>query len=59
MLTVSDGSKVLGVKPRTLRRWASKGLVRAFQTPGGHYRIPRSEITRLLLNVAPASGGVR
>jgi len=42
---------LLGVSYPTLRRWIKEGRVRAVQTVGGKYRIPESEVRRLLSGV--------
>jgi len=38
----------LGISYSTLRRWIKEGRIRAVQTLGGKYRIPESEVRRLL-----------
>ena len=43
--------RLLGVSYVTLRRWIKEGKVRAVQTLGGKYRIPESEVKRLLSGV--------
>ena len=48
MLSVSLAAARLGVCTKTIRRWDSRGLLRCLRTPGGHRRIPLSEIERLL-----------
>ncbi|HEV8654065.1 MAG TPA: helix-turn-helix domain-containing protein, partial [Candidatus Limnocylindria bacterium] len=37
-LTLGEASRILGVDPDTLRRWADNGKVEVFTTPGGHRR---------------------
>src|SRR4029078_2262634 len=37
----------IGVSYPTIKQWIYKGKVRSIKTPGGHHRIPRSEIERL------------
>jgi putative resolvase len=39
---------ILNVHPRTLKRWHKQGLLRLIELPGGHFRVPGDEITRLL-----------
>jgi len=41
----------LGISYSTLRRWVKEGRIRAVQTIGGRYRIPESEVRRLLSGV--------
>ena len=47
-LSLGEASRILGITPGTLRRWADHGDVAAFVTPGGHRRFPRSTIEALL-----------
>lgn len=47
-LTLSEASEALGVSKSTIRRWDRQGTIHADRTPGGHRRIPRAEIKRLL-----------
>jgi excisionase family DNA binding protein len=47
-LSLGEASRVLGITPGTLRRWADHGDVAAFVTPGGHRRFPRSAIEALV-----------
>ena len=46
-----DACRVLGVSYVTLRRWIKEGKIRAVQTLGGKYRIPESEVKRLLSGI--------
>lgn len=43
--------RLLGVSYVTLRRWIKEGKIKAVQTLGGKYRIPESEVKRLLSGV--------
>jgi excisionase family DNA binding protein len=47
-LGLGEASRLLGITPATLRRWADQGDVAAFVTPGGHRRFPRTAIESLL-----------
>src|SRR3984893_16575989 len=47
-LSLGEASRLLGITPGTLRRWADQGDVAAFVTPGGHRRFPRSAIESLV-----------
>jgi excisionase family DNA binding protein len=47
-LTLGAASKMLGVDPGTLRRWADAGKIDVFTTPGGHRRFPRAAVEALL-----------
>jgi len=46
-LSLGPASRLVGVDPDTLRRWADSGRVRAFTTPGGHRRFLRADLVRL------------
>ena len=46
-----EACRVLGVSYVTLRRWIKEGKIRAVQTLGGKYRIPESEVKRILSGV--------
>jgi len=47
-LPLGAASRLLGVDPDTLRRWADEGRVPAFTTPGGHRRFERRALERLI-----------
>jgi excisionase family DNA binding protein len=47
-LSLGEASRLLGITPATLRRWADQGQVTTFVTPGGHRRFPRTVIESLL-----------
>ena len=47
-LTLGEASRMLGVDPDTLRRWADNGKVDVFHTPGGHRRFLRTSIDAML-----------
>ena len=47
MLKPQDAAKLIGVSYPTLKQWIYKDKVRTVKTPGGHHRIPRSEVDRL------------
>ncbi len=49
-LPLGKASRLLGVDPDTLRRWADEGRVPAFTTPGGHRRFDRRVLERLVLS---------
>ena len=55
-LSLGPASRLLGVDPDTLRRWADEGRVEAYVTPGGHRRFERRTIERLAAN---RTAGVR
>lgn len=43
MLTTGDVAKKLGVSNQAIINWIETGKIKAFQTPGGHYRIPADQ----------------
>lgn len=57
-LALGEASRLLGVDPDTLRRWADEGRVPAFTTPGGHRRFERRALERLVATrrTGPAGG---
>ena len=46
-LSLGPASRMLGIDPDTLRRWADDGRVPSWTTPGGHRRFDRRTIVRL------------
>jgi excisionase family DNA binding protein len=47
-LSLGDASRLLGVSPATVRRWADAGRLKPFTTPGGHRRFDRAALERML-----------
>lgn len=47
-LSLGPASRLLGVDPDTLRRWADEGRIAAFTTAGGHRRFHRATVERIL-----------
>ncbi len=54
-LSLGPASRMVGVDPDTLRRWADDGRVEVFITPGGHRRFDRRAIERLASTQRPGS----
>jgi excisionase family DNA binding protein len=52
-LSLGPASRMIGVDPDTLRRWADTGRVQAFCTPGGHRRFRRSDLERFVQSRRP------
>ena len=48
MFRVGEAAKLLSVHHTTIRRWIQEGKLQAIRTLGGHYRIPRGEVERIL-----------
>lgn len=46
-LTTGQVSKACGVSLVTVKKWITQGKLRAFRTPGGHFRITAEEFKRL------------
>jgi len=59
LLRPKEVCDLLGVSYPTLRRWIKEGRIRAIQTLGGKYRIPESEVRRLLSGSGVVSKEVR
>jgi excisionase family DNA binding protein len=47
-LALGAASRLVGVGPDTLRRWADSGRVQSYQTPGGHRRFLRSSLEAMI-----------
>src|SRR5262245_23009111 len=47
LLKLPDAAERMGISYPTLKQWIYAGKVRSVKTPGGHHRIPRSEVDRL------------
>ena len=54
-LSLGPASRLVGVDPDTLRRWADDGKVEAYVTPGGHRRFDRRAMERLSATRRPGS----
>jgi molybdopterin-binding protein len=48
LLKLPDAAKLLNVSYPTLKQWIYRKKLRSVRTPGGHHRVPKSEIDRLL-----------
>jgi molybdopterin-binding protein len=46
LLKPQDAARLMSVSYPTLKQWIYNGKVQSVRTPGGHHRIPRSEIER-------------
>jgi molybdopterin-binding protein len=47
MLKPQDAARLIGVSYPTLKQWIYNDKIRSVKTPGGHHRIPSSEVDRL------------
>jgi molybdopterin-binding protein len=48
LLKPRDAALQLGISFPTIKQWIYKNKIRSIQTAGGHHRIPRSEVDKLL-----------
>lgn len=48
LLKPVEAARELGISYPTLKQWIYRGRVQSIRTPGGHHRIPRNEVHRLL-----------
>lgn len=46
-VTTGVAAHACGVTATAIKKWIRQGKVRAIRTPGGHFRIPVEEVTRL------------
>lgn len=53
----SEAAQMIRVSYPTLKQWIYRGKIRTIKTPGGHHRIPESEIRRWMNPPAQAQGG--
>jgi len=54
-LSLGPASRLVGVDPDTLRRWADDGRIDVFVTPGGHRRFDRRAIEAIVATRRPSS----
>ncbi len=47
--TIPQAAELCGVERTTMWNWVKAGIVEAFITPGGHHRIPRAAVEKLLI----------
>jgi molybdopterin-binding protein len=47
VVTPAEAAVILGVSYPTIKQWIYRKRIRSVKTPGGHHRIPRSELTRM------------
>ena len=48
LFTPRAAAQVLGISYPTLKQWIYHGKIKTAKTPGGHHRVPESEIDRLI-----------
>ncbi len=47
-LKPKDAADLIGVSYPTIKQWIYDGKIRSVKTPGGHHRIPKDEVERLV-----------
>jgi excisionase family DNA binding protein len=50
--TIAEVAEAVRASPRSVRRWIAEGAVQGVQLPGRQWRVPRSEVERLLKTAA-------
>jgi molybdopterin-binding protein len=48
VLPPREAANILGISYPTLKQWIYRGKIKTAKTPGGHHRVPESEIDRLI-----------
>jgi molybdopterin-binding protein len=59
MLTPREAALQLRISFPTIKQWIYRKKIRSVRTPGGHHRIPRAEVDRLLFRTRGANKSVR
>lgn len=59
LLKLRDAALELGISFPTIKQWIYKKKIRSVQTAGGHHRIPRQEVDRLLFRKRGRTGKER
>jgi molybdopterin-binding protein len=57
LLHLRDAAQELGISYPALKQWIYQRKIRSVKTAGGHHRIPRAEIDRLLFQRSSRAGG--
>lgn len=48
LLTIKQAAGLVGVTPKTIRRWESEGKIQATRTPGGHRRFNSEQLLQTI-----------
>jgi molybdopterin-binding protein len=48
LLKLHEAAQLAGISYPTLKQWIYKGKIKSVKTAGGHHRIPKTEIDRLV-----------
>lgn len=51
LVHLPEAARELGISYPTLKQWIYRGRIRSVRTAGGHHRIPRTEINRVLFQM--------
>jgi molybdopterin-binding protein len=57
LLHLPEAARELGISYPALKQWIYRRKIRSVKTAGGHHRIPRTEIDRLLFQRGAKPGG--
>jgi molybdopterin-binding protein len=58
LLTPREAAQVLGVGYATLKQWIYRKKLKTVKTPGGHHRIPESELDPFLPKITEKGGSL-
>ncbi|HYL64694.1 MAG TPA: helix-turn-helix transcriptional regulator [Candidatus Methylomirabilis sp.] len=48
LLPPREAARILGISYPTLKQWIYRGKIKTVKTPGGHHRVPETEIDRMI-----------
>ncbi|MGA2098829.1 MAG: helix-turn-helix transcriptional regulator [Candidatus Acidiferrum sp.] len=48
LLPPREAARILGISYPTLKQWIYRGKLKTVKTPGGHHRVPETEIDRMI-----------
>lgn len=54
--TTREAAAILGVSLRTVQMWSNSGLLEVWKTQGGHRRVSRASVERLVVRRPPKAG---
>lgn len=56
-LKPKDAAEQIGISYPTIKQWIYDGKINSVKTPGGHHRIPETEVERLIGGTGGAESG--
>jgi molybdopterin-binding protein len=59
LLKPRDAAVQIGISFPTIKQWIYRRKIRSVRTPGGHHRVPQSEVDRLLFRTRGKTSGQR